>query len=142
MAIESRYDAGDLDALARTLLGTCGREPWPVKVAVAHVVLNRARRGGWWGESVAAVCHSPWQFPCWSDPAERRRILAATCETPALRECLGVAAAVLSGLEPDRTGQACHLLPRGARPRGAARRDSGAVIGPFAFYRDGEGAAF
>ena len=51
MAIEPRYDAGDLDTLARTLLGTCGREPWPVKVAVAHVVLNRARRGGWGGPS-------------------------------------------------------------------------------------------
>ncbi len=130
------YGAEDLETLARTLLGTCGRAPWPVKVAVAHVVLNRARRGGWWGSSVAAACRAPWQFDCWSDADLRRRILAVTCETPAMRECLAAAAAVLGGLEPDRTGAACHLLPRGVRPKQGLARDSRTVIGPFAFYRD------
>lgn len=138
MPVESHYSTGDLEALARTLLGTCAREPWPVKVAVAQVILNRARRGGWWGESIAEVCHAPWQFDCWSDPAERRRISAASCETPALRECLAAAAAVLAGLEADRTGGACHLMPRSTAPRGPARHRSSAVIGPFAFYRDCE----
>ena len=124
----------DLVVLARTLLGTCGREPWPVKVAVAHVVINRVRRGGWWGASVTEVCRAPWQFTCWNEAAERRRIEAASCETPALRECLAVAAAALGGLEPDRTGGACHLRPRGQPLDQADQRPPSASIGPFSFY--------
>ena len=32
------------------------------KRSVAHVILNRSKIGGWWGNSIQAVILKPWQF--------------------------------------------------------------------------------
>src|SRR5512134_3045692 len=64
-----RFD--DLSVMARTVYGEARGEPHEGRLAVAHVILNRARAGGWFGAGVSEVCL---QFSCWNpgDPNRPR----------------------------------------------------------------------
>ena len=67
-----RFD--DLPVMARTVFGEARGEPHEGRLAVAHVILNRARSGGWWDAGVSEVCLKRWQFSCWNpgDPNRPR----------------------------------------------------------------------
>lgn len=58
-----------VDLLIRTVMGEAGTEPYEGKVAVAAVILNRVRDGGFGGHSVRGVVSSHfkkvWQFEPW-----------------------------------------------------------------------------
>nr|BDD44515.1 hypothetical protein 14 [Moraxellaceae bacterium] len=53
--------------LAQTIYGEARGEGRRGMEAVAAVVMNRAAIGGWWGDSVIAVCKAPWQFSAWNE---------------------------------------------------------------------------
>ena len=82
------YRTEDLDTLARTLYGECRSESREGKIAVAHVIKNRADNPKWWcrksgdgipDDTIEAVCRHPWQFSCWNlDDPNRPKLLAAT----------------------------------------------------------------
>lgn len=96
----------DQSILARTLYGEAEANNEADAVAIANVVLNRARHGKQWPSGVAAVCLQPWQFSCWNvnDP-NRERILNASGEW--FERCKQIAAEVMkSNIDP--TNGATH----------------------------------
>ena len=59
-----RFDAEDRDFMIRTIVFEAANEPEEGKIAVAYVILNRVKSGGW-GDSIKDVVTSPWQFEPW-----------------------------------------------------------------------------
>ena len=55
----------DLWIFAKTIWAEACGEPIEGQIAVANVILNRARQGGWWGDDIAEVCCKPKQFTLW-----------------------------------------------------------------------------
>ena len=134
------FTAADVDALARTVYGEARGEPYPGKVAIAWVAVNR------WGSEAAfaaptieATCRNPLGFPCWSenDP-DRDRLRSVTLNSVSFRECMGAALAVLNGIDPDPTFGATHYYDPGcgARPDWAEGKPIALVIGGHAFFSD------
>ena len=135
MALHVTLD--DLTVMARTVWGEARGEPAIGKIAVAAVILNRARRPGWWGRTVSEVCLAKYQFTCWlpADP-NRERMLAVNLSDRALLDCVAACLDALRGIDP--TDGACHYLNPtavGEMPRWAMNRKADVVIGRHYFYR-------
>ncbi len=124
-----------VDVLARTLWGEARGENVRGIEAVAAVVMNRVRRGGWWGNTVETVCRKRWQFSCWNPGDPNRAKLEAVDERDrAFRICLRVARRAVSGVLDDPTHGATHYHVRGLMPLWARGRDPSAEIGAHVFY--------
>lgn len=131
---EPEVRSEDLDILARTIYGEARGEDWEGKIAVGHVVLNRAIRRD---TSAAHEAQRPWQFSCWNhnDP-NRAKLLAVTEADAAFRECLRAAEAVLTGAEPDPTEGATHYHTPAVSPFWSRGKEPCAVIGGHLFFND------
>lgn len=127
------------DILARTLWGEARGEPVRGIEAVAAVVMNRARRGGWWGNAVESVCRKPSQFSCWNpDDPNRAKLEGVDVDDRAFRICLRIARRALAGSVADPTKGATHYHVRGLLPKWARGREPAAEIGNHLFYNDVE----
>lgn len=127
------------DILARTLWGEARGESVRGIEAVAAVVINRARRGGWWGRSVEGVCRKPMQFSCWNPDDPNRAKLEAVDESDRMfRICLRIARRALAGSVDDPTRGATHYHVRGLLPAWSRGREPSAEIGNHLFYNDVE----
>ena len=131
-----RFD--DLSVMARTVFGEARGEPHDGRMAVAHVILNRARAGGWWGHGISEVCLKRWQFSCWNpgDPS-RARLFQVELDDRDLLGCARACIEALSGV-PDPTAGATHYhaLKLPTPPRWARGRVPDLVIGRHAFFRN------
>lgn len=125
------------DILARTLWGEARGEPVRGIEAVAAVVMNRVRRGGWWGTTVEAVCLKPSQFSCWlaADP-NRAKLERVDEDDRVFRICLRIARRAIAGSVDDPTQGATHYHTRAVAPAWARGRDPSAEIGSHLFYND------
>ena len=124
----------DIDAAVRTLYGECRGEPMAGKVAVAWVILNRARIRK---QSLTRVCKAPWQFSCWNENDPNRRKLEALKETDAgYIECLRALDTAMDGKGGDPTYGSQHYHTVGLRPlpTWALGHDVVCVIGNHCFY--------
>lgn len=131
-----RFD--DLSVMARTVFGEARGEPHEGRLAVAHVILNRARAGGWWGRSAGEVCLKRWQFSCWNPGGPNRaRLLQVELDDRDLLGCARASIEALSG-SPDPTAGATHYhatnMP--TPPRWVRGRVPDVVIGRHAFFRN------
>jgi spore germination cell wall hydrolase CwlJ-like protein len=127
------------DILARTLWGEARGESVRGIEAVAAVVVNRVRRGGWWGNSVETVCRKPMQFSCWNAGDPNRAKLEQVDESDRqFRICLRIARRAIAGRVDDPTGGATHYHVRGLLPAWAREREPSAEIGNHLFYNDVE----
>lgn len=133
-----RTGADHLDILARTLFGEARSEALVGVVAVANVVMNRVRLGGWFGSSVASVCLKPYQFSCWSTAGWNERNLermhGASLALPAFQECHVIARLAMVGTLRDVTGRATHYHTYAVKPRWASILRHTRVIGAHLFY--------
>lgn len=109
----------DFETMCRTVYGEARGELMAGRVAVARVILNRVRIGGWWGNSVGGVCRFPMQFSCWNpgDP-NLPRLSAVTADDP---EMIPVVIACITAIElfdigADPTNGATHYYVRGITP--------------------------
>ncbi len=128
-----------VDVLARTLYGEARGEPVRGIEAVAAVVANRVRRGGWWGRDVVSVCLKPRQFSCWNpDDPNRPLIEKVGPSDPVFAICLRVARRAVAGALDDPTRGATHYHARSAWPYWARGRAPSAEIGNHLFYNDVE----
>ena len=102
-------DLSEVEIMALCLYGEARGESPVGKLAVAHVVLNRAARPGWWGKDVRSVVLKPQQFSCFnsSDPnySKLKQQVQNWSYDPA---CFCVAQLALLGLTIDPTGGATH----------------------------------
>ena len=108
----------DLEVLARTIWGEARGEKKEGMAAVASVILNRTRRGGWFGETITQVCKKPWQFSCWNqDDPNCQKMLEITDMDPQYAQALIIAQKAVDGELPDSTSRATHyheykILPK------------------------------
>lgn len=126
----------DLDVMARTIWGEARGQDLGGKIGVAWVIKNRADNPGWWGKGVADVCKQPWQFSCWNenDP-NRQKLIGVTPQNEMFRDCLMVAAAVLTRNFPDPTHGANHYHAKGVSPDWAQGEEPTARIEDHIFYQ-------
>ena len=97
------YDAEDRDYMIRTIVFEAADEPEEGKIAVAYVILNRIKSGGW-GDSIKDVVTSPWQFEPWMTRREEMEKLSP--DAPSYKNAAQIADAVLAGQVPDPTAGA------------------------------------
>lgn len=136
------YDAEDRDYMIRTIVFEAADEPDEGKIAVAYVILNRIKSGGW-GDSIKDVVTSPWQFEPWMTRREEMEKLSP--DAPSYKNAAQIADAVLAGQVPDPTAGAMYFLnPTVVRERRGGSLPSwaqgeGQPIGNHTFYRPDEG---
>ena len=125
----------DLMIFAKTIWGEARGETVEGQIAVAHVILNRSKQGGWWGDTVPGVCLKPKQFSCWNegDP-NRAKMGDLSLDNRALARAVSIAAGVLSGDLPDKTGSATHYHTTAISPSWAAGHEPSARIGNHVFF--------
>ena len=134
----SQYTPRDVAALAAIVFGEARGEPLEGRVAVAHVVRNRASR---LGASINEVVHDRHQFTAVNPNDVNREEIerAAARNTEEWQSALDVARSVLSGETPDPTNGADHYYnPRDANPRwgrGHSAWSETAEIGGHVFGR-------
>jgi spore germination cell wall hydrolase CwlJ-like protein len=90
------------------LLGEAADQPDDGMAAVAHVIMNRARDGGFGGTSPADVVLAPNQFEPWS--TRRRELLGYSPESPDYRRAGQIFDDVAGGPIADPTSGATHFL--------------------------------
>jgi|AGTN01.2.fsa_nt_gi Cell wall hydrolyses involved in spore germination len=127
------------DILARTLYGEARGESVRGIEAVAAVVMNRVRRGGWWGNTVETVCRKRWQFSCWNEADPNRAKLERVDENDRVfRICVRIARRAIAGSLDDPTGGATHYHTRAVMPAWARSLVPCAEIGAHLFYNNVE----
>lgn len=126
-----------VDILARTIWGEARGEGAAGMAAVAAVIMNRAKRPGWWGRDVRSVCQAKWQFSCWNanDP-NRAKLLSVGPVDKAFAAALDIAELAVRGLPPDPTAGATHYHTRAVSPAWAKGKTPCAMIGAHLFYND------
>lgn len=135
--------------MAATLWGEARGETYEGKLAIAHVIMNRLKKPGWWSRSkddvpddtVAAVCVDPAQFTCWHDgQAARVRDRAKNPDLYmgefAFRSCLRAALAVLDTPTVDPTSGATHYHTAAILPGWAKTLSPCAAVGSHLFYNN------
>ena len=139
----SSYNLEDRDYLIRTIAFEAAHEPALGKAAVAHVILNRKKNGGW-GRNVKEIVTQPWQFEPWM--TRRNEIEQLVPDDLRYKKAARIADAVLEGDVPDPTAGATHFLNAtivrqrrgGSLPSWA--RGEGLVIGRHTFYAPNTGS--
>ncbi len=109
-----KVTALDVETMARTIFGEArGEKTDLARQAVGHVIINRAEKGGWWGNTITTVCLWPKQFSCWEDH-NRAKLQATDLGDPAYRKCMF--AALMALRETDITNGANHYHARSVEP--------------------------
>ena len=123
------------DILARTIWGEARGEGVHGMQAVANVIMNRVKRGGWWGATIEDVCKKPAQFSCWntSDP-NYQKIKSITTDDTQFKQALNIARLAITGNLTDITGEATHYHSVAVKPAWADKLILTTRIGDHLFY--------
>ena len=133
--LKKGYDMTDdqADYLARTIYGEARGEGIKGMQAVANVVMNRVKAGGWYGASVKDVVLKPKQFSCWNENDPNRAIILAANDAQ-LAQARSIAEQAIAGTLPDITGGATNYHAKSITPYWAASMTKTATIGNHVFY--------
>lgn len=138
---EGRAEA--VKTLAQTLWAEARGEGKEGMEAVACVVMNRVKDGGWWGNTVVSVCRMNQQFSCWNPgTASRRALLAVTTADPSFSQAMTIAErAVLDprNFKPDFqdfTKGARHYHTRDSHPGWSRGKTPCFVLGRHVFFNN------
>ena len=74
-------DKEQIDIMARTAWGEARGEGQSGMIAVLNVIMNRAKKGGWYGLTPKDVCLKKYQFSCWLDSDPNKAKLLAVDES-------------------------------------------------------------
>lgn len=134
---ENQLKEKSKDTLARTLWGEARGEEKRGIQAVACVVQNRVKIGGWWGNNIHDVCTCPYQFSCWNkDYPNYSRLRSIALSDPDIKVCTNEAAAAISQGIADVTNGATHYHTSNIMPAWAVNHPPCAVIGRHIFYKN------
>lgn len=75
MALTDRDE--QIDIMARTAWGEARGEGQGGMQAVINVIMNRVKKGSWYGATPKEVCLKPYQFSCWLDSDPNKEKLLA-----------------------------------------------------------------
>lgn len=125
-----------VETLAKTIYGEARGESYKGQLAVGWVIRNRAADGKLrWPRDIIGVCRQPKQFSCWNEDDKNFSLIKdAHINSPGFLACVGAAALVLSGSEPDPTGGATHYHTEAVKPGWAAKMKESTRIGSHIFY--------
>lgn len=126
----------EADLLARVIWGECRGIDQMEARAIAHVVVNRAKRPGWWGKDVKGVCLAPSQFSCLnSNDPNLPKILRADFSDGDWGTCQREATDAISGASTDPTGGAvAYHATYISKPRDFGSAKPLCTIGKHKFY--------
>jgi cell wall hydrolase len=114
-------------------------EPLATKLAVCHVVQNRAKKPGWWGINTQSVILRPWQFSSFNDGDPNSDVWPGDINDRAWTDSLSAASAVLYGSDPDPTDGATYYHDSSIRFPSAWGSESDYIktltVGRLTFYR-------
>lgn len=128
---------GDVETLARTLWGEARGEGKEGMAAVASVIMNRVKRGGWFGSSITKVCKKPLQFSCWNEGDPNcEKMLEVTEIDKQYAQALAIAEKAVAGTLPDPTGGATHYHEYKILPKWAKSLKQTTQIGNHIFYKE------
>ena len=126
----------DIDILARTVYGEARGESELGKLAVAWVVVNRARK---YRVGLGAACLLSIHFSCWNNgranDANQLAMMMAETSDPIFARCMLAALHAAHGLVPDPTAGASHYHAIGIEP-GWAEGKPYQTISHHRFYRN------
>ena len=142
------YNLDDTALFALCLYGEARGEPAEGRQAVAGVIMNRVRAGGWYGSTVRDVILKPRQFSCFNAGDPNRTRLAAIASSwieslkkdQDLQECHRMAKAAIGGDLPDIVNGATHYKAVKCRASWTSSMIKVAVIGRHEFYIQKRGA--
>lgn len=126
-----------IDVMARTLWGEARGEGYSGMQAVANVIMNRVKRGGWYGLTPSEVCKKPYQFSCWlkSDP-NYQKLTTVTTSDRLFKQAVDIATAAVNGTLPDITGGATEYHTKAVTPKwDYSKLTKTASIGQHIFYK-------
>lgn len=128
----------DLTLLALLVWGEARGESDEGKSAVAHVVMNRWRRQGFYGNTIRDVIVKPWQFSCFNDSDPNTGKLLQVKNNDAWNRCAQAALDAYLGLSDDPTGGAVLYCRFDCDPDW--KKDSQFIkqIGNHYFYKEKE----
>ncbi len=124
--------------MARTIYGEARGEGYRGMKAVANVIMNRAKIGGWWGDSIITVCKKPWQFSAWNKNDPNAAIIAALMPKTGnnlFDTAYELAGDVIAGSVPDITNGATHYHTAAVNPTWDDNMLSLGNIGNHQFYK-------
>jgi N-acetylmuramoyl-L-alanine amidase len=136
--------SSNLDIMARTIYGEARGESLSGKVAVANVVLNRAKKSKLVSDHmIVNICLKPYQFSCWNaDDVNSSIIKDVSVSDPVFLECLAVAKLAILDLLEDNTHGSTHYhvssigFPESWKEKGEADKKPVAIIGRHSFYNN------
>lgn len=139
-AVSDTDDLTDLEVFARTIYGEARGEIHEGKIAVANVIMNRAKGlVKWWGNDVRTCCLHPFQFSCWlvSDP-NRSKIMAVTQEDASYVECLALATDATNNRLDDVTNGATYYIAisMSEKPKWSFAKLPCKIIGNHEFFNN------
>lgn len=125
----------EIDTMARTLWGEARGEGSTGMQAVANVITNRVKRGGWYGATYQEVCLKPYQFSCWNDTDPNyNKLLNVNTSDSQFAQAVQIATKAYNGELDDITGGAVNYRAKNASPYWAKTMTKTARIGNHIFY--------
>lgn len=125
----------EIDTMARTLWGEARGEGATGMQAVANVISNRVKRGGWYGATYQEVCLKPYQFSCWNDTDPNyNKLLNVNKSDSQFAQAVQIATKAYNGELDDITGGAINYHAKNANPYWSKTMTKTARIGNHIFY--------
>lgn len=130
-------NTNEIDLLARTIWGEARGEGVDGMKAIANVIMNRVKKGGWWGSTVADVVLFPKQFSCWNENdvnyIATKNVTEDDDDFYWLKNI--IAPKAISGNLPDNTDGATHYHAVYVKPSWVKSMKQTATIGNHIFYK-------
>lgn len=126
-----------VDYIARTLWGEARGEGYTGMQAVANVIMNRVKKGGWYGNTPKSVVTKPYQFSVWlkSDP-NYSKMLSVTTADGNFKTAMDIAKKAYNRTLSDITGGATEYHTTAIKPRwDYSKLATTTTIGNHKFYK-------
>ena len=131
--IENTFN--DIWAIYQTVWGEARGETYKGKLAVAHVILNRAASPRW-PVSAYDVVHQLWQFSAWNEGTANREKMENLSFDDLNKECMEATLKAVGDLDSDPTEGATHYFATYIEPPSwADNLSETAQIGRHRFFR-------
>lgn len=130
----------EIDLLARTAWGEARGEGMTGMKMIMLVIMNRVKKGGWWGDTVEDVVkkHSisgVYQFTCWNpDDPNYNKMLAVNENNSEFKAALNWASEIYAGNVFDSTYGATHYHSTAVKPYWADASKMTVQHGTHIFY--------
>lgn len=126
------------------LYGEARGEPIEGKIAVASVIINRLKRGRWYGKSLRGVILKPLQFSCFNEDDPNKKKIEIIAQNfieylhsyEQLRECYWVAVGFLDCWITSNVGKATHYHTKSINPKWDDKMKLIATIGNHEFFAE------